>query len=194
MESLGARARTLEKLYSFSQIASFIVMAVGLVALVGWVFNVEFLKNLLHPSRVPMNPATAITFILSAASLWLLRAERSERGYLIGNLCALLVVVVGFLILVSYVFQWNVHLDRWLFREKLDVPGHFANRMAPNTALGFFLAGLALLCLDLEWRGGFRPAQLFILGTMLVAVTTLIGYAYSILSLYQLGQNIPMAL
>jgi len=197
MESLGARARTLEKLYSFSKIASLIVMAVGLVALVGWLFDVELLKNLLHPQRVAMNPATAITFILSGTSLWLLRAERSDRGYLMGNLCAAVVAVVGLLILAGYFFHWDSGIDRLLFRDKLDVSGPIPipNRMAPNTALGFLLAGLALLCLDVEWRGGFRPAQLFILGTLLVAVTTLIGYAYSIMSLYQIGsQRIPMAL
>jgi two-component system, sensor histidine kinase and response regulator len=194
MGSPGSRARTLRKLYSFSKIAAFIAVATGLVALVGWLFDVEFLKNLLHPRRVAMNPATAIAFILCGTSLWLLRTERSARGYLTGNLCAAFVTLVGLLILAGYCFQWDVRIDHLLFADKLDLPGQTPNRMAPNTALAFFLAGLALLCLDLEWRGGFRPAQLFILGTMLVAVTTLIGYAYSILSLYQVGQHIPMAL
>src|SRR5262249_1703206 len=88
-------------------------------------------------------------------------------------------------------------VDQWLFRDKVELEavttGH-ANRMAPNTALDFLLAGLALLLLDVETRYVRRPAQVLALAAALVALLALVGYTYSVLSLYGVGPFIPMAL
>ena len=55
--------------------------------------------------------------------------------------------------------------------------------MAPNTAAGFLALGLALVLLDVPARRGPWPAQVLALATVLVALLTVIGYAYSALAL-----------
>src|SRR5688500_16971078 len=52
-------------------VTSAAVAALGVFVLVGWQLDVEFLKSLLHPGKVAMNPATAVCFILLAAAVWL---------------------------------------------------------------------------------------------------------------------------
>src|SRR5262249_7358355 len=68
------------------------------------------------------------------------------------------------------------------------------NRMAPNTAAGLFLAGLALLLLDAPSRRGVWLAQSLALAAGVIALLALIGYAYSALPLAGVEQFIPMAL
>jgi hypothetical protein len=68
----------LERLKHFTKIVSFAVSLLGCLVLLGWTFDVEFLKRI-APSLVAMNPATAIAFILAGISLWCLRDESSLR-------------------------------------------------------------------------------------------------------------------
>src|SRR5688572_10692373 len=60
-------------------VACVLVAAIGALVLVGWAFDVETLKSLLHPNEIAMNPATAVCFILAAAALWLLRRETAPH-------------------------------------------------------------------------------------------------------------------
>jgi len=66
--------------------------------------------------------------------------------------------------------------------------------MAPNTAAAFLAIGLALLTLDVRVRRGLWPAQILALGAALIALLTVIGYAYSTLALAGVEHFIPMAL
>ena len=59
-------------------VAAAIVVGIGALVLIGWAFDVEVLKNLLHPQRTAMNPATATSFILAGLALW------AESGRLAG--------------------------------------------------------------------------------------------------------------
>src|SRR5882762_10792986 len=59
---------------SLSHGASAAVTVVGAATLLGWWLDIEPLKRGIGDA-VAMNPATAICFILTGASLWLARAE-----------------------------------------------------------------------------------------------------------------------
>src|SRR5205823_2190327 len=125
--------------------AGTVAAVAGLLALIGWARDLPLLASLL-PGRVAMNPATALCFILSGISLWLVRNEDgSPAPRRVGQLCALLVAFVGLTRLIGYL-GWDLGLDRLLFREQLDAVTP-PNRMAPNTAATFVLMGLALALL-----------------------------------------------
>src|SRR5882724_5379328 len=62
--------RLVSSLESLSRACSVLVAFVGLVALLGWQFDVELLASGL-PGRVAMNPTTALALILAAGSLWM---------------------------------------------------------------------------------------------------------------------------
>jgi PAS domain S-box-containing protein len=66
--------------------------------------------------------------------------------------------------------------------------------MAPNTALAFFLIGIAIFTYELRTPEGIHPAQGFILATGCIAMLALTGYIYQSIPLYGMTGFIPMAL
>jgi PAS domain S-box-containing protein len=177
--------------------ASTIAILVGCSVLLGWTLDVDVLKRIL-PGLVAMNPATAIAFILVGVSLLLMQPQNTaSRLRRIAQGLAFAVALVGLIKLIGILSGWDVGIDQLLFREKLEseaaVTG-IPNRMAPNTALNFFLLGLALLLLDRQTRHGRWPAQYLILATTVLSFLAIIGYAYGAKSFYGVASFIPMAL
>lgn len=165
----------------------------GCLVLAGWLLDSPVLKSLI-PGLVAMNPITAAAFVLAALSLWW---SAAEPGGLLGPgwrcraafAAAALVALIGALTLFGYLTGTNLGADQLLFRSKLA-----GNRIAPNTALDFLLAGTALMLLDVETRGGLLPAQFLALSTAAVSLLVLTGYAYGAHTLYGVASYIPMAL
>src|SRR4030095_16819236 len=56
--------------------------------------------------------------------------------------------------------------------------GSFSTRMAPSAALAFLLNGVALTMLDVETRGGARPAQHLGLTALFLALWVALDQAY----------------
>ena len=126
--------RLTTSLKSFSQAASAVVVLIGFLVLVGWARDIETLKSV-FAGLVAMNPATALTFVLAGASLWILREEATDsRIRRLGQAGALVVASVGMLKLVGYLTGWDVGIDQLLFREKLGVEtAHGIVRIAPRS-------------------------------------------------------------
>jgi signal transduction histidine kinase/CheY-like chemotaxis protein len=172
------------------------------VVLLGWVADLELLKSVL-PNLVAMNPVSALSFLASGVALALLSSEPpSSRARRLGQGLAGVVAGIAVLKLHGSLWEqlrpgqqiaWDLGVDRWLFPAKLDAAAR-PNRMAPNTALGFVLIGMALVILDAEIRGRRRPAPVLALAATLIALLAAIGYAYQALSLIAVGTAIPMAL
>jgi signal transduction histidine kinase/CheY-like chemotaxis protein len=182
-------SRLLLWLRVFARAAAAAVVIAAALVLLGWLLDVATLTSL-APGWVPMNPATAVLFMLAGTSLALQAGERPGWPRRAGLSCAGVVAVVALLPLLAYLRPgWDLGLDRILFRDRLD-----GNRIALNTAVGFLLAGLALLLLDLPGRRGQRAGQVLALGVCLVSLLAVLGYTYSVMSLRQVGASIPMAL
>ncbi len=192
MSLARAQAGSLQRLESFARACAAVVIACAAVVQGGWALDIAFLSS--FGSKVPMNPLTSVLFALAAMSLLALMAEKPEKRRKIGLAFGGLVAFAGGLLFLRSVIDFDFPIDRVLFRERLDRPGLPPNRVAPNTAFAFLLAGLGLLLFRTETRRGFYPAQIFIVLTGGVALTCLLGYAYQVLSLYGVGANIPMAL
>jgi signal transduction histidine kinase len=174
--------------------ASAAVVLVGAATLLGWWLDIEPLKRGIGDA-VAMNPATAASFILTGASLWLARTEpmppRTRRW---AAALAAVVALVAIVRLAGYVLGAEVGVDQLLFRERLAHAGVGSpNRMAPNTALCFFLAGVAVLVLDVETRRGRRPAQFLGLVIGAIALQALVGYVYGAVFVVGTRSFIPMA-
>ena len=175
----------------------------GALVLAGWATGNDLLKSLTfrapppdQPARVAMNPATAVCFILSGASLWLLRrAAVGAAQRVAGVLLALVPMAVGSSVLTRHIAGWHDGPDLWLFRTELARPGTRVNYMAPNTAACFAVIGLALALLDVRTRKRrYHPAQALALVVGSVALLALAGYAYGAEDFYGVGTHIPMAL
>ncbi|HET8712749.1 MAG TPA: ATP-binding protein, partial [Gemmatimonadales bacterium] len=174
--------------------ASAAVVLAGTITLLGWSLGIDFLKRGIGDG-VAMNPATATCFILAGLALFLLRIEPAAmpiRRFAIG--LAITVGLIALVRLAGYLFDTAVGIDQLLFSDQLaDAIAGRPNRMAPNTAVAFLGAGIALLTLDVETRRGLRPAQLVSIAISLLALQALLGYAYGGVFLIKPASFIPMA-
>ena len=175
-------------------LASAVAIAVGGAVLVGWSQDLENLKRII-PGFVAMNPMTAVLFICSGiALLFVTRAKRLRALTIAARLLALIVVLIGLTKFVDVFVHWLPDFDEMLFANKLrDVRDQLPNRMAPNTALNFFLIGLALVTIDLpEKRFSFSQAVAILVG--FGALLPITGYAYGARFFQGHPAFIPMAL
>jgi two-component system, cell cycle sensor histidine kinase and response regulator CckA len=196
MDDLSNDSKLARWLKRFSQRDGWLIVFGGGLVLLGWCLGIDVLKRLL-PGLVAMNPVSAFGFIMAGFSLlcfWLPQDKR-RIGADVGRVLAGLLAVLGTLKVGQYAFGWGIPFDQLLFRGQLRADaGGFSNQIAPNTAVGFILGGLALWCLNSS-RGRFsRPAQFLGMALAFSSLVPLVGYLYQATYLYSLGAHIPMAL
>src|ERR1044071_1017442 len=175
-------------------VATALGFAVSCLVLTGWALDIATLKSIL-PGQPQMVPNTALGFILSSASLWLLRAEpvaaRSRRA---ARACAGVVALMSLLTLAEYLSGRDLRIDRLLFNDSLRGGASFPGRPSPRPALGFLLVGSALLFLSAKGRRAHGFAQTLAAAALLVALLALVGYFYEVAFLYGITAYTGMAL
>jgi len=174
-------------------LCALIVSVIGLLALSGWVFNIEALKSVL-PGLVSMKANTSIAFIAGGISLILTVTGRNSRvRRLLSLALAGLVFIIGAATISEYFFNVNLGIDQLLFK---DSPGAIATlgpgRMAPTTALCFTMIGFSLL-LSAIGRA-VLSAQVIALLVGFIGLSNMLGYTYGIKALYGIGRFTQMAL
>lgn len=158
------------------------------LGLLGWVRSSDLLKSFNQP--VAMSPVSAICLIGVAVGLWLhFRCNGSRGARWTVRLFASAVLLVSGLKLLSIFTHFDLKIDTLLFPMKLA-----GNRIAPNTAGGLWLLSLALLSIDCKTIRGVAISAVLASVTAIVAVLAIVGYGYSITSLFVVGSYIPMAL
>ncbi|MDR3415473.1 MAG: PAS domain S-box protein [Nevskia sp.] len=181
-----ADARTVAALKAYAGLAGALAALVGGLVLGGWFLGVEVLKSVV-PGWPTMKANTALSFILAGASLLSLRTPPEGRGaparHLGGYAAALLVFLIGSLSLLEYLLARKFGIDELLVRDYGTLATASPGRMSPMTALSFVLLGAALLCPQLELRGGRRPSQYLALGSGLIGMCGFLGYLYGALEI-----------
>ncbi|BAY89107.1 MULTISPECIES: ATP-binding protein [unclassified Tolypothrix] len=185
------------------QVSSAIAILVGVFVLVGWSFDIEFLKCGCHGNIVTMKANTALGLILSGVSLWLAQKLNLNQGvqhrtfyHWCFRLCTVAVTLIGFLTVLEYVFGGNLGIDEFLFRDSPHAvltlhPG----RMGFNTALDFMLIGRALeLLVHQKTHRSYWYAQILALIAGLISLQAVIGYAYQVNILYGTRYTTSMAI
>jgi PAS domain S-box-containing protein len=169
-----------------------LVLLTACLNLVGWQFDIEFFKRPI-PHLVAMNPLTAVCFIASSSSLLLYNSHRYVR---LGQLVALLPLLVGVLMLIKRTTGYGPNLQALLFSQaiKADAVGNLSNLMAINTSSCFLLLGAALSYMH-AYRGieSLLSQRLaFLIG--IIALISLLGYAYQVQAFYGALASYPMAI
>jgi PAS domain S-box-containing protein len=192
-------------------VASLLVIMVGGLVLLGWCFGIEFLKNACYATKTTMKANSALCFLLSGISLWLLQKAESYRTALelgqngasrehnnslrqsllytkLGRVCALPVLIIGLLTLSQYLFGWNLGIDELLFRDSSQVGMEaYPGRMGLNTSLNFIFVGVALELLGGKpSRRNYWYAQLIGLLAGAIAILALIANTYQVEFVYGL--------
>ena len=145
---------------STSKYVSLFVAGVGILALIGWILDIQAMKSVV-PGLATMKVNAAITFILSGIALRLANTEKPARASRsIMQACAALVALIGLLTLGEYAFGWNLGIDQLILKDLQTPPASFPGRMSVTTALNACLLGLAFLLLDYKLGGmDYLPAQ-----------------------------------
>ncbi|HLB17483.1 MAG TPA: GAF domain-containing protein [Burkholderiales bacterium] len=194
---LGSHATQLNHALLTACVAAVLTSVLGAVVLLGWAFDIPALKGLL-PDLATMKPNTALCFVFSGTALWLLSTSSEDTGRWRRRgvvALALAVGLVAVLTLAEYIFALDLGIDRLLFGAVATAEGSpYPGRMSPATALMFALTGGALALGGGRRASARLVAQLLAVGTGVLAAVALLGYAYDVRALYQVGPYASVAL
>ena len=175
-----------------SRWSSGIVLAMGLLALMGWLFEIPALTSIL-PGLATMKANSALGFVLAGISLWQVTGEyKDQRSKLIAKVCATITMLIGLFTLGEYMFDRDFGIDQLLFRDELTPLNPHPGRMSPATALNLLLLGCALLLIDNRWSNWLNEA--LAITALMIAAVAVFGYIYGVSSLYQIGVYSSIAL
>src|ERR1700719_361762 len=163
----------------FAYIAAGLTCVLGLIVLVGWWTNVDFLRCLI-PGSTPLKPNIAIGFLFSGIALGIMCGQKPGKPLRIFAGClASIVVVLGVLTLAEHSLRWELGIDDVLVRQFPASLGTLHDgRMQPTTAFCFLLGGCALLAESLCVTQRFvSPLVSGLSGALLtVGIAALTGY------------------
>jgi PAS domain S-box-containing protein len=119
------------------------------------------------------------------------RSSASGFSRRLAQLFASIAVIISVFVLGGYLFgpeSWTAPVVGWasqLGAILSDIgggsgQGNPSTRMAPSAAFAFLLNGVALTMLDVETRGGARPAQYLGLTALFLSLAVTLGHAYQI--------------
>jgi PAS domain S-box-containing protein len=170
-----------------------IVIAIGLLALIGWLFSIPVLSSI-SGRFIPMAPASAFVFILYGLfftnSTYLL--DNGRKKYL--------VVIVSILSIycslqfIEYFLKVDLTLDTILFSTSTKLGNFTVNQMSPYTGLLFFLSGVAVL-LKLRIKNSesvLKVISAIGLVILFAAFVACLGYLFGTPFLYS-GSITPLA-
>jgi diguanylate cyclase (GGDEF)-like protein/PAS domain S-box-containing protein len=173
-------------------VAGILSVTLGIIVLAGWYTHTVALIQV-HASFVPMQYNTAMGFFLSGLGLLAFAFKRTGLAIIGGGVVA----TIGSLTLVEYIFGLDLGIDQLLMEHYVLVKTSHPGRMAPNTALCFFLTGSAILSFGIlvsrhHFLGRLIMGSLglIILGLGVIAFT---GYIVDLESAYGWGHLTRMA-
>ena len=169
--------------------------AISLLTATGWILDVEFLRRV-HPALPPMQPNTAVALVLCAIAIILTgNRQRSRRGRHVACAIGALVVLLGFLTLVEYVFSWELGIDGLLVSQAASGTQVYPGRPSPQTSANFVILGVALVIYNLRARS-IRSGQVCTLIAGVNAIIAMTGYVFDTHQFYgfpSLTSDIGMA-
>ncbi len=183
------------RLKTFSEFTGILIVIIGVLVLVGWAFNISILKSP-GPGFSTIKSNVGLAFIFIGFSLWLQQTHRiNQNNKRIAQILALATALIGLLTLMEYLLGVNIGLDQILFKEAAGALNTSSpNRMAFSAALSLFIAGMALLLIDVRSIRDYEPFQILAIIGALISLFSLIGYAYNVSLLYHIPQYTAIAL
>lgn len=156
-------------------LAGLVVLLGGLVVLTGWLLHIPLLTSLGMNGYMSMKANAALGFIACGISLMLLNFN-TRMAQRTGQLMALLVLAIGLVTLLEFIFTWNPGIDEWIAADPVNDRGKWPGRMNPAGAFNFMVAGLALFLSHTRRYQSLIRILLFIMGT--VACLAFIGFNF----------------
>jgi len=183
------------RLKTFSEFTGILIVIIGVLVLIGWAFNISILKSP-GPGFSTIKTNVGLAFIFIGFSLWLQQTNRiNQNNKRIAQILALATALIGLLTLMEYLLGINIGIDQILFKEAAGALNTSSpNRMGFSAALSLFIAGVALLLIDVKSIRDYEPVQILAIIGALISLLALIGYAYGSSALYHMPQYTAIAL
>lgn len=164
-----------------SQIAGYLIIAIGVIVLIGWQFDMSLFKSGFPFIAATMKVNTAICFLGAGISLVLLQLQQPARSaHLISQGLAGAIVAIGLLTLGEYFFGWDLHIDQLLFQDVVSPETPYPGRMGINTAFNFVLMGIALLLLGQNRQRHTKLAQICSSLAALISLLALFSHLFDV--------------
>ena len=132
-----------------SRLLSLAALVFPLLAAVGWIFDIEILKQV-HWSLPAMQPNSACVLILSAIAIYFSREGISKSYRLLNFSIALSILTVGLLTLLEYLMKLDFGIDR-IFTDSIPTLAQpFPGRPSPQASLNFVFIGIGIFLYNLR--------------------------------------------
>jgi PAS domain S-box-containing protein len=169
---------------SFPAIAALFVVANGLAVLIGWGYNLAWLRSPV-PAFGSMIPGSAAASAALGMALLLGLARANAGSRALRWVLEVAVFSIGVAALAEYAFGLDLGIDRWPSAPALGALGTVPARMSVLEAVSFVLLPCAL-GIDRMADGRGRAAALAIATCVGIAgLLTVLGYVYGASPLYQ---------
>jgi signal transduction histidine kinase len=178
-----------------SRCAAALVMLIGVLSLLGWVFDIEAFKHWTSQG-IHIKANTAIALVLAGLSVCLyLPGRLAPWARRFGQACAWIILLLGALCLSEHLFGWDLGIDQLLFHEEPGPAGSLSpGRVGPPASLCFVLGGIALLLLHARSKNNYFLVQALAVAVLLISAPGMIGYAYGAESMYGIAKYSAIAL
>jgi PAS domain S-box-containing protein len=171
-----------------------IVLAISILDLAGWMFNITFLRSL-NLEWTPMKVITAFCFIFSGAAMVFIQISSQTRLQIfLTKVLSIVISTIGLLTVVVYISVLTTgsafpYVDSMFFSFFLAP----ATRMALVSASLFFIIGIVLFFLSFGNQKGANIAHALILPVSIISYMVMISYILRVHNLHSF-QNISVAL
>jgi diguanylate cyclase (GGDEF)-like protein len=156
-----------------------VVIAIGVLVLLSWVFDIEAGKRVL-PIFQSMKFNTALCFIACGFILRRKARATASASDPVAALLALFVLVVSGLTLLEYGSGWQLGIDNLVILDTATSPEDWPGRMSAATALCFSMIGAAWLASMIPLRHSTLILQLLALVVTMISGAALIGYVFGV--------------
>ena len=168
--------------------ASIIIIGLGILVILGWIFNVPWLMSVI-PGYATMKFNTAIGLTVSGAALYTQIRQKGEKRNLIFHSLSIFIALIGSLYLFQYYTGVDIGIDE-LFVS--DIPARVQNlgnpgRMSPVTAWCFFLIGIALSGTESRKPLLVSFSQTAFHVVTLLSFIAMVGYIFDVPAFYKLS-------
>ncbi len=173
------------KFKGFIQITNLIVTGFGVLVLLGWVFDVDFLKSII-PGFSTMKFNTALSFVVIASSIYFQFSYKISRKRFIWKSASAFVLAMGLLSLSEEFIGRDFGIDQLFFRgEETVTPSSNPFRMAAATAFSFILLGFFSVTMGTKNKLLIQVSQIALHIVTLMAFTAFMGYLLGVPKLYK---------
>ena len=166
--------------HKIPRVIAIVVGLAGLMAIAGWVFDVQFLKSLSF-SLVPMKFVSAICFALAGVIIFVLSDvvhDAPEVGPIISSVATLIITIVMASLLFSKFIGINCGIESLFIKESYCPPETvLPGQPSVATMICFLLIAVLDILAKLKvwyWRGAFIVTGC-VIGS--AGIGSLIGYA-----------------